>query len=160
MARRAKRRRAGGPSYEEVKAQINAREEERALRNKPDEYQYVEEVGSNRISSHKEDIQSMVDPEDMMLKIMELLTDIQVVPDIGDYYTFIYNAKTKGLEYDQHPLIICTNVHSWGFRGINFHWGKVRNYTWAELPGQLHSVRASELNDLRDIGYAKFKIVL
>ena len=31
MARRAKRRRAGGPSYEEVKAQINAREDEKRL---------------------------------------------------------------------------------------------------------------------------------
>ena len=34
-------------------------------------------------------------------------------------------AKTKGLEYDQHPLIACIDVQRWGFRGINYHLGKV-----------------------------------
>ena len=45
MARRAKRRRAGGPSYEEVKAQIDAREEEKRLkreeRQSADEFQFA-----------------------------------------------------------------------------------------------------------------------
>jgi len=125
-----------------------------------DEFQFEEEVGSNRIAPYKERIQAMSDPEDRMLMITELLTDIQIVPDVGDYYTFIYNAKTKGFEYDQHPLIACVDIQRWGFRGLNYHWGKFRNYTWEEIPGQLHSVRASELNDLRDIGYAYFRTVL
>lgn len=127
---------------------------------KLDEYQYVEEVGSNRIAPYKEEIKSMSDPEDKMLRITELLADIQLIPDIGDYYTFIYNAKTSRIDYDQHPLIACIDVQKWGFRGLNYHWGKFRNYTWEEIPGQLHSVRASELNDLRDIGYAYFKTSL
>ena len=53
MARRAKRRRSGGPSYEEVKAQIEAREEEKRLkreeRQSADEFQFEGQVGDNRI---------------------------------------------------------------------------------------------------------------
>ena len=46
------------------------------------------------------------DPEDMMLEIMDLLKDtVTPVPDIGKYYTFVYNAKTPNVQYDQHPLI-------------------------------------------------------
>ena len=127
-----------------------------ALQKKVDEFQFEEEVGSNRISSVKERLQSMPDAEDRMLLITEILTDTQPIPDVGDYYTFIYNAKTEGLEYDQHPLIACLEVQRWGFRGLNYHWGKVRNYTWEEIPGLLHVVRNSELQDLRDIGYAYF----
>jgi hypothetical protein len=127
-----------------------------ALQKKVDEFQFEEEVGSNRIASVKERLQSMVDAEDRMMLISEILTDIQPIPDVGDYYTFIYNAKTEGIEYDQHPLIACLEVQRWGFRGLNYHWGKVRNYTWEEIPGLLHVVRNSELQDLRDIGYAYF----
>ena len=127
-----------------------------ALQKKVDEFQFEEEVGSNRISSVKERLQSIPDAEDRMLLITEILTDTQPIPDVGDYYTFIYNAKTEGLEYDQHPLIACLEVQRWGFRGLNYHWGKVRNYTWEEIPGLLHVVRNSELQDLRDIGYAYF----
>ena len=159
MARRAARRRRSGPSYEEVKAQINAREEEKK-RQSVENYQYQELVGDNRIASSKQDIQNTVDPEEKMLKIMDLLTEVQPIPDVGDYYTFIYNAKTKGLKYDQHPLIACVDVQGWGFKGLNFHWGTVRNYTWGELPGQMHLVRNSEINDLRDINYAFYKTVL
>lgn len=127
-----------------------------ALQKKVDEFQFEEEVGSNRIASVKERLQSMSDAEDRMILITEILTDTQPIPDVGDYYTFIYNAKTEGLEYDQHPLIACLEVQRWGFRGLNYHWGKVRNYTWEEIPGFLHVVRNSELQDLRDIGYAYF----
>ena len=51
------------------------------------------------------------DPEDMMLEIMNLLKDtVTPVPDVGKYYTFVYNAKTAGKQYDQHPLIACTDI--------------------------------------------------
>jgi|TARA_R110001606_G_scaffold80546_1_gene185820 hypothetical protein len=127
-----------------------------ALQKKIDEFQFVEEVGNNRITSVKERLQSMGDAEDRMLLIMEILVDTQPIPDVGDYYTFIYNAKTPGIEYDQHPLIACLEIYKWGFKGLNYHWGQVRNYTWEEVPGFLHVVRNSELQDLRDIGYAYF----
>ena len=97
------------------------------------------------------------DPEDMMLEIMDLLKDtVTPVPDVGKYYTFVYNAKTPNVQYDQHPLIACTDIFGWGFRGINFHWQSSRNYTWNELAAQLYMVKSIELDDLLAIPYAKF----
>ena len=97
------------------------------------------------------------DPEDMMLEIMNLLKDtVTPVPDVGKYYTFVYNAKTPEKQYDQHPLIACTDLFKWGFRGINFHWQSSRNYTWEELIGELYVVNYDELDDLLAIPYAKF----
>ena len=97
------------------------------------------------------------DPEDMMLEIMELLNDtVTPIPEVGKFYTFVYNAKTLGESYDQHPLIACTSLEQWGFKGLNFHWEKSRNYTWNELAGQLYIVQWNELDDLLAIPYAKF----
>lgn len=121
--------------------------------------QYEKLVGTNRIIRIKKNLKEIDDPEEMMLVIIDTLKDIEIVPDVGNYYTFIYNPKTPRLEYDQHPLIACLSVERWGFRGLNFHWGAVRNYTWNEVAGQLHVVRQSEINDLRDIGYAYFRTV-
>ncbi len=129
-----------------------------AQQKKVDEFQFEEEVGGNRISSIKDRLKSMSDSEDIMMEIMSVLTETQLIPDVGDYYTFIYNAKTENLKYDQHPLIACLEVQRWGFKGLNYHWGKVRNYTWEEIPGSLHVVRNSEINDLRDINYAYYTI--
>ena len=97
------------------------------------------------------------DPEDMMLEIMELLNDtVTPIPEVGKFYTFVYNAKTPGETYDQHPLIACTSLEQWGFKGLNFHWQQSRNYTWNELAGQLYVVQWNELDDLMAIPYAKF----
>ena len=160
MARRAKRRRAGGPSYEEVKAQIEAREEERRLkreeRQTADEFQFEGQVGDNRIEPEKDSIRDLGDPEEMMLEIMTILNETVIIPDLGEVYTYIYNAKTPKLKYDQHPLVAVTSVNRWGFSGLNFHWNQVRNYTWNEIPGSLHLVRTSELQSLLDIPYAYY----
>ena len=97
------------------------------------------------------------DPEDMMLEIMELLNDtVTPIPEVGKFYTFVYNAKTPGYQYDQPPLIACTSLEQWGFKGLNFHWQQSRNYTWNELAGQLYIVQWNELDDLMAIPYAKF----
>ena len=97
------------------------------------------------------------DPEEMMLEIMELLNDtVTPIPEVGKLYTFVYNAKTPGKTYDQHPLIACTSLEQWGFKGLNFHWRESRNYTWGELAGQLYIVQNNELNDLMAIPYGKF----
>jgi len=125
-----------------------------------DQNQYISLVGPNRIIGIKDDLKMMDDPEDMMILIMDTLKEIEMIPDVGNYYTFIYRAKTPDVEYDQHPLIACLDVQKWGFRGLNFHWGQARNYTWEEIPGQLHLVRKSEINDLRDISYALFRRTL
>ena len=97
------------------------------------------------------------DPEEMMLEIMELLNNtVTPIPEVGKFYTFVYNAKTPGKAYDQHPLIACTSIEQWGFKGINFHWRQSRNYTWQELAGQLYIVQYNELDDLMAIPYGKF----
>ena len=96
------------------------------------------------------------DPEEMMMQIMDLLSDtVTPIPDVGGFYTFIYNAKTPNISYDQHPLIACTEVLRWGFRGINLHLRKSRQYTWDEVAGQLYIVEYDEVDDLMKIPYRK-----
>ena len=112
----------------------------------------------NRIEEINEDLEKVVgDPEEMMLLIMEALNStVTPIPEVGQFYTFIYNAKTADITYDQHPLIACTDLQSWGFRGLNFHWRQSRNYTWEELAGQLYIVQYDELDDLLRFPYGKF----
>ena len=112
---------------------------------------------ANRIEPIKQDLVASNDPEDLMLMIMDAINDtVTPIPEVGKFYTFVYNAKTPDITYDQHPLIACTDLQSWGFRGLNFHWQKYRNYTWEELAGQLYVVQYNELDDLLAIPYAKF----
>ena len=117
-----------------------------------------EERYANRIEPIKEELEAAVnDPEEMMMIIMEALNDtVTPIPEVGNYYTFIYNAKTPDITYDQHPLIACTSLERWGFKGLNFHWRQSRNYTWEELAGQLYIVDYNELDDLLNFPYGKF----
>ena len=113
-------------------------------------------INANRIEAIKDQLTSS-DPEDLMLQIMQALNNtVEAIPTVGNYYTFVYNAKTTGKQYDQHPLIAYTDLFRWGFRGINFHWQSSRNYTWEELTGQVYMVKSIELDDLLSIPYAKF----
>tara|TARA_B100000287_G_scaffold423236_1_gene466241 strand:+ start:275 stop:673 length:399 start_codon:yes stop_codon:yes gene_type:complete len=115
-------------------------------------------VEDNRIREYLSDLNNRTDdPEEMMLEIMEVLNEtVTPIPEVGNFYTFVYNAKTPGETYDQHPLIACTSLERWGFKGLNFHWRKSRNYTWNELAGQLYIVQRNELDDLLSIPYGKF----
>ena len=112
----------------------------------------------NRIEEVKDELEKSInDPEDLMLIIMEALNNtVTPIPEVGKFYTFIYNAKTPNITYDQHPLIACTDLQSWGFKGLNFHWRQSRNYTWEELAGQLYIVDYEELDDLLRFPYGKF----
>ena len=96
------------------------------------------------------------DPEEIMLIIMEIFTIEVLYPEPGKFYTFVYNAKTPNETYDQHPLIACMELFRWGFRGLNFHWQKYRNYTWEEVSGKLHVVEYQELDELLALQYGKF----
>ena len=96
------------------------------------------------------------DPEEIMLLIMEIFTIEEILPEVGKFYTFIYNPKTPNITYDQHPLIACVDLCKWGFRGLNFHWQQYRNYTWAEVAGKLHLVEFQELDELLSLQYGKF----
>ena len=112
----------------------------------------------NRVREYLSDLNNRTnDPEEMMLEIMEALNDtVTPIPEVGKFYTFVYNAKTPDITYDQHPLIACTSLERWGFKGLNFHWRQSRNYTWEELAGQLYIVQWNELDDLLAIPYGKF----
>ena len=121
-------------------------------------YNAAKEAEDNRVRQFLSDLNNRTnDPEEMMLEIMEALNDtVEPIHEVGKFYTFVYNAKTPDITYDQHPLIACTDLQSWGFRGLNFHWQKYRNYTWEELAGQLYVVQWNELDALLAIPYAKF----
>ncbi len=121
-----------------------------------DDFEFERQVGDDRIEPVKSFIRDKEDPEEMMIEIMGILNETVLIPDVGETYTFVYNAKTPRIEYDQHPMVGVTDVFRWGFRGINFHWDKIRNYTWQEIPGQLHIVRQSEIQSLLDIPYAYY----
>lgn len=106
----------------------------------------------------KIDKDEIKDPEDLMILIMDALKKEVLYPEPGKFYTFIYKPKTPNIEYDQHPLIACTSLEKWGFKAINFHWRKSRQYTWEEVIGKLHVVEYNELDELLSIQYAKFRL--
>ena len=123
--------------------------------------QYLKKsVTSARVKELKRRIakEKVSDPEDLMLIIMDVLKEDAIYPEVGKFYTFVYNPKTPDIEYDQHPLIACVALKSWGFRGLNFHWQKYRNYTWEEVAGKLFTVKYNELDELLSIPYAKFRL--
>ena len=100
--------------------------------------------------------ENTTDPEEIMLLIMEIFTIEVLYPEPGKFYTFVYNAKNPNETYYQHPLIACMELFRWGFRGLNFHWQKYRNYTWEEVSGKLHVVEFQELDELLALQYGKF----
>jgi hypothetical protein len=120
--------------------------------------QYVSIPPRMRELKKRIDAAGTYDPEDLMLIIMDVLKKEALYPEVGKFYTFVYNAKTPGLEYDQHPLIACTSLEKWGFKGINFHWRKGRQYTWEEVAGKLYVVKYEELDEMLSIPYAKFRL--
>ena len=97
-------------------------------------------------------------PDDLAQDILEVLTEGSNVPEEGNYYVFVYQPKTPNIRYDAHPLVAVTDVFQWGFRGINFHWGQSRQYTWQEIVGSLHIVNSDELQDLISIPYGKIEL--
>ena len=111
----------------------------------------------SRIDILDERIREVSDPEDIMMEIMDVLNNTTLIPEVGNYYTFIYNPKTPNITYDQHPLVAVTSIERWGFQGINFHWNEVKRYTWTEIPGRLHIVEDDEIMSMRNINYAKIR---
>ena len=123
--------------------------------------QYTEKSSTTaRVKELKRRInkEEITDPEDLMLVIIDILKEEVLYPEPGKFYTFIYNPKTPNIEYDQHPLIACTELQKWGFSAINFHWRKSRQYTWEEVIGKLHVVKFNELDELLAIPYAKIRL--
>ena len=111
---------------------------------------------SSRVLQLKKRITGLTDPESIMLEIMDVFNESEFIPDVGKYYTFIYIPKTQEIKFDLFPLIACIEIQKWGFKGLNFHWGEVRNYTWLEVAGKLHIIKNNEIDYLRSVPYAKF----
>ena len=87
--------------------------------------------------------------DELLVDIMGALGDsVESVPEVGKIYVFAYQPSTPGIRYDQNPLVAVTNVFDWGFKGINFHWGQSRSYTFQEVASQLYQVTNEELQDL------------
>ena len=91
---------------------------------------------------------------DIMNKLRTILPETVGPPKAGKFYIFVYNAKTPGVRYDQNPLVAVTEVFNWGFRGINYHWGEVRQYTWDEVAGAVYEVYREEIDDLRRLPFS------
>jgi len=113
---------------------------------------------SNRVRSVIDGVIGTEDPDDLMIELMEVLTESGKVPQSGKYYIFVYQPKTPNSQYDQNPFVAVTDVFSWGFRGINFHWGELRQYTYNEIAGQIYEVYSEEVSDVREIPFAKFRL--
>ena len=113
----------------------------------------------SRIADIRKNLIGTEGSDDLMMELMEACNDtVTPIPVVGNFYFFVYAPKTPGIRYDQNPLIACTDMYQWGFRGINFHWNKPRNYTWNEIVGQLYQVYDNELNHLDSIPFANFRI--
>jgi len=113
----------------------------------------------NRILSAQIDLSGTTDPDDLMMNIMEIFKDdIEYAPDnVGAMYTFIYLPKTPNILYDEHPLVEITEITRWGFRGFNYHWNAIRNYTFPEIVGPMYRLYPEELKYLRAIPYKKIR---
>ena len=112
----------------------------------------------SRIAPLVDNLIGSEDADDLMIEIMDVLSDSeQSVPEVGKIYVFVYQPKTSG-RYDQNPLVAVTNIFDWGFRGINFHWGQVRQYTFPEVVGGLYKVDEMELRDLRTIPFGRIRL--
>jgi len=97
-------------------------------------------------------------PDDLAQEILGVLTEGSNVPEEGNYYVFVYKPKTPNIVYDEHPLVAVTNVYSWGFKGLNYHWGEMRQYTFPEVVGGLYMVDEMELRDLRTLPFLKIRL--
>ena len=97
-------------------------------------------------------------PEYNMRQLLPRLGVGGIVPTPDKYYVFIYKAKTKGVQYDQHPFIACTSVYPWGFIGYNFHWEDYRRYSWREVFSNIYEVHDEELNDMMNYPIARYKV--
>ena len=103
-------------------------------------------------------IEGAEDADLIMMNILQIFNETDLIPDAGKFYTFVYQAKTPKLEYDEHPLVAVTEVFRWGFKGYNYHWRQIRQYTWAEVVGSLHIVRENEVRYLSSLPYGKKRI--
>ena len=136
-----------------LQAQKRKLEEQRAAKRPTDT-----DLNRNRVRSVLDGITGNESGDDLMLELLEVVSESGKIPQVGKFYIFVYNAKTPQLRYDQNPLVAVTDVFQWGFKGLNMHWGEVRQYTWNEVAGSVYEVYPSEIKDLQAIPFANFRL--
>lgn len=111
----------------------------------------------NRIASIKRDLIGTEKPSELMNIIIERLQDTETKEiSAGKYYTYIYYAKTPNIIYDRYPLILASEPMDYGFFGFNYHWNKIRQYTFNEVASPFFEITGTEFITLRSIPYADF----
>ena len=114
---------------------------------------------TNQIKNLKESLLGGERPEELMNEILTRLSGSEVsFPTPGKYYTYIYYAKTPRIRYDRHPLIRAGDILPRGFRGFNFHLGKIRQYNTQDgdrLVSGLYELSREEFKTLLTIPYGK-----
>ena len=115
---------------------------------------------TNRLKDFKESLMGNEKEEELMDEILTRLSGSErAYPAPGKYYTYIYYAKTPGIVYDRHPLILAGDILPRGFRGFNYHLGKIRQYNTQDgdrLLSGLYELSQQEFETLRSVSYAKF----
>ena len=109
--------------------------------------------------SRLEDIvdQTTENPDYNMSLLLNTLTPSVIIPQLDQYYVFVYKAKTPRIQYDQNPFITCTGVYKWGFSGFNYHWKQPRRYSWNEVISNLYEVQEDEVQIVMNFPIAKFR---
>lgn len=114
---------------------------------------------TNRLKNFKESLLGTESQEELMNEILSRLSGTErSYPTPGRYYTYIYYAKTPGILYDQHPLIMAGDMLPKGFRGFNYHLGKIRQYNTEDgdrLVSGLYELSQQEFATLRSVPYGK-----
>ena len=120
-------------------------------------FSYPTDDDENRVRGVVDSLVGTEDADDVMMKLIGVLNEGGKVPSgTGKYYTFFYSAVTPG-EYDEYPLVGVTDIFSWGFRGINFHWGDRRQYNYNQIVGGLYEVYPEEMSDVIELGFTKIR---
>ena len=111
----------------------------------------------SRLEGILDDYTGSGDVDDIYQEVLGALTE-GGAPEVGKYYTFVYLPKTPNISYDSNPLVAVTEIFEWGFKGINFHWGQMRRYTWNEISGGLYEINSDELADAREIPFGNIRL--
>jgi hypothetical protein len=118
----------------------------------------TEDTKGNRIAPFLDTLRGTENPDDIMVTLLEILTETSLVPEVGGYYTFIYSPKTPNTRYDEYPLVEITTIFRWGFKGINYHHPGPRQYTWEEIVGSLHKIYPDEFKSVSALAFKKIRL--
>ena len=118
-------------------------------------FSYPTDDNENRVRGVIDRFIGVETADEIMEELIGVLSEVED-STAGKYYTFFYNAKTPGTQYDEYPLVGVTDVFSWGFRGIIFIGVKIDNMT--TIKSLVDSMSLSRRNvDVIELGFAKVR---